>query len=100
MIFDIFCELIFSFFTPIILTKANQKYGMLKRNFHFVRGMKRRRVLYISLVRSQFEHCSQVWRSNCKTMFEKFEKFQAKCLKWILHEEELSYSDAIYVKSF
>ena len=70
----------------IILTKANQKYGMLKRNFHFVQDMKRRRVLYLSLVRSQFEHCSQVWRPNCKTMFEKFEKFQAKCLKWILRE--------------
>ena len=27
----------------LILTKANQKYGMLKRNFHFVRDMKRRR---------------------------------------------------------
>ena len=50
----------------IILSKANQKYGMLKRNFYFVNSMKRRRVLYLSLVRSQFEHCSQIWRPNCK----------------------------------
>ena len=31
-------------------------------------------------------------------MFEKFEKFQAKCLKWILREEKLSYSDVIYIQ--
>ena len=84
--------------SEIILTKANQKYGMLKRNFHFVQDMKRRRVLYLSLVRSQFEHCSQVWRPNCKSMIEKFENFQKKCLKWILREEELSYAGEIYIQ--
>ena len=82
----------------IILNKANQKYGMIKRNFHFVVDVKRRRVLYLSLVRIQFQHCSQVWRPNCKTMLEKFENFQKKCLKWILREEELSYTDEIYVR--
>ena len=71
---------------------------MIKRNFHFVVDVKRRRVLYLSLVRSQFQHCSQVWRPNCKTMLEKFENFQKKCLKWILREEELSYTDEIYVR--
>ena len=31
-------------------------------------------------------------------MFQTFKKLQAKCLKWILQEEELSYSDAIYIR--
>ena len=82
----------------IILTKANQKYGLLKRTCHFVNDIKRRRVLYITLARSQFNHCSTIWRPNNKTLLDKFENFQKKCIKWILCEEELSYhSQHIYM---
>ena len=41
----------------ILLTKANQKFGILKRACHFVTCKNRRRFLYLALVRSQFEHC-------------------------------------------
>ena len=76
-----------------LLSKANQQFGLLKRTCNFVKDMKRRRVLYLTLVRSQFEHCSPIWRPyNYETMLEKFENFQKKCIKWILSEEELSYS--------
>ena len=37
----------------ILLTKANQKFGILKRTCHFVTCKNRRRVLYHALVRSQ-----------------------------------------------
>ena len=74
-----------------LLTKANQQYGLLRRTCHFVNDTKRRRVLYLTLVRSQFEHCSQVWHPTSKTMLSKFESFQKKCIKWVLFEEELSY---------
>ena len=37
-----------------IINKATQKFDMLKHNFHFIRDMKRQRVLYLSIVRSQF----------------------------------------------
>ena len=40
-----------------VLSKANQKLGMSRRNCHFVIDSNRRRVLYLTLVRSQFEHC-------------------------------------------
>ena len=50
----------------IILTRANQKLGILKRECYFVNDMERRRVLYLTLVRSQFEHCSPVCRPTCK----------------------------------
>ena len=72
----------------IILTKANKKFGILKRTCHFVTCRNRRRVLYLALVRSQFEHCLPVWRPGSITMMNKFESFQKKCLKWILSEEE------------
>ena len=65
---------------------------MLKRTCHFVTNTNRRRVLYIALVRSQFEHFSPIWRPCGNTMINKFEKFQKKCIKWILSEQELSYS--------
>ena len=52
---------------------------------------KRRRALYLTLVRSQFEHCSQVWRPTNKTMIEKFESFQKRCIKWIVSEEYVRY---------
>ena len=81
----------------ILLTKANQKFGILKRTCHFVTCKNRRRVLYLALVRSQFENCSPVWRPRSITMMNKFESFQKKCIKWILSEEEKSYSHEVYV---
>ena len=45
-----------------LLTKANQQLGILKRTCHFVTNKNRRRVLYLALVRSQFDHWSPIWR--------------------------------------
>ena len=74
-----------------LISKANQQFGLLRRTCHFVQDSKRRRALYLTLVRSQFEHCSPVWRPSGKTNLEKFDSFQKKCIKWILSEEEHSY---------
>ena len=74
-----------------LLSKANQQFGLLRRTCHFVQDIKRRRALYLKLVRSQFEHCSPIWRPFGKTNIEKFDSFQKKCVKWILSEEEHSY---------
>ena len=81
-----------------ILTKANQKFCVLRRTCHFVTNSNRRRVLYLALVRSQFEHCSPVWRPCSSTLMNEFEVFQKKCLKWILSEQELSYSNEVYIR--
>ena len=83
----------------ILLTEANQKFGILKRTCHFLTCKNRRRVLYLALVRSQFEHCSPVWRLGSITMMNKFEAFQKKILKWILSEEEKSYSHEVYISN-
>ena len=37
------------------------------------------------------------WRPRSITMMNKFESFQKKCIKWILSEEEKSYSLEVYV---
>ena len=81
-----------------LLTKANQQLGILKRNCHFVTNKNRRRILNLALVKSKFEHCSPIWRPCCNTMIDKFEKSQKKCIKWILSEQELSYSNEVYLR--
>ena len=77
--------------TTKILSKANQKFGLIKRNCSFVHDEKRRRSLYLALVRSQFEHCSQIWRPTAKSHLDKLDAFQKKCIKWVLSEELTSY---------
>ena len=58
-----------------------------------------RRFLYLALVRSEFEHCLPIWRPCGNTMINKFEKFQKKkCIMWILSEQELSYSNEVYLR--
>ena len=74
-----------------LISKANQQFGLLRRTCHFVKDIRRRRSLYLTLVRSQFEHCSPIWRPSSKKNLEKFDSFQKKCVKWILSEEEHSY---------
>ena len=59
-----------------LLTRVNQQLGILKRTCHFVTNKNRRRVLYLALVRSHFEHCSPIWRPCGNTMINKFETFQ------------------------
>ena len=68
------------------LTKAYQQLGILKRTCPFVTNINRRRVVYLALVRSQFEHCSPIWRPCGNNMINKFENFKKKCIKWILSE--------------
>ena len=82
-----------------LINKANQQFGLTKRTCYFVFDKKRRRVLYLSLIRSQFEHCSPIWRPITSTLTDEFENFQKKCIKWILNEESLSYfSYDIYIR--
>ena len=85
-----------------VLSKANQQYGLLKRTCNFVNDTRRRRVLYLTLARSQFNQCCTIWRPTeitNKTLVEKFENFQKKCIKWILCEEEHSYhSHKTYIR--
>ena len=45
-----------------IINKASQMLGLLKRTCHFVVSNHRKRTIYLAMVRSQFEHCSQIWR--------------------------------------
>ena len=45
-----------------VINKAAQMFGLIKRTCHFVINSTRKRTLYLAMVRSQFEHCSIIWR--------------------------------------
>ena len=44
-----------------LITKTKQHISILRRTRHFVDDYRRRRVLYLTLIRSHIEHCSQIW---------------------------------------
>ena len=75
-----------------VCSKANQMLGLSRRTCYFVQDQQRRRTLYLALIRSQFEHCSIIWRPETKSKLSKIEGLQKRALKWILSEENISYS--------
>ena len=79
-----------------ILGKASQKLGLVKRNCSIVECHKSRKVLYLSLIRSLFEHCSTIWRPMTPTQLHKFERIQKRAVKWIFNESYCRYSERSY----
>ena len=54
--------------------------------------MPKRRVLYLTMVRSLFEHCPIVWRPASNNIVEKLECLQKRAFKWIMNDDYVSYS--------
>ena len=80
-----------------VLNKAHQMLGITKRTCYFIIDPRKRRSLYLSLVRSQFKHCSSIWRPNTETEILMFEKLQKKAIKWIYGEQTHHYDQETYV---
>ena len=51
--------------------------------------------LYLTLIRSLFNHASQIWRPNGSAI-QPLENFQKRCIKWIFKESYMSYSESEY----
>ena len=79
------------------ISRASQKLGLIKRHCDVVDNAKLRRTLYLSLVRSLFEHCSVIWRPVTEHGIGRFEKIQKRAIKWILNETDSSYTDDEYM---
>ena len=69
---------------------------MTKRTCHFVFDSGKKRMLYLALVRSNFEHCSTIWRPVNIVDLRKSEALQKRAIKWINSEEAYRYSHEIY----
>ena len=79
-----------------VLKKGYQMLEMTKRTCHFVFDSGKKRMLYLTLVRSNFEHCSTIWRPVNIVDLRKFEALQKRAIKWINSEEAYRYSDEVY----
>lgn len=75
-----------------LLSKANQKLGLLKRSCSFINNKSKRRSLYLAMVRSQFEHCPIIWRPSAISTVTKFEALQKRSMKWIINDDYISLS--------
>ena len=84
----------FSYHCEMLYSKANQKFGLLKRTCHFVNNPRMKRALYLTLVRSIFEHCPIVWRPSSNTAVDRLEGIQKRALKWILNDVYTHYSSS------
>ena len=80
-----------------LFSKASSRLGLLKRTVHFMKCPKQRRAFYLAVVRSQFEHCAQVWRPTSDTGNNKLERIQRRAVKWILSEDGHSYNEFEYL---
>ena len=80
-----------------LASKANQRLGFVRRTCHFILSSEQRRVLYLSLVRSIFEHCSPVWAPQTPVALNAIDLVQRRAVKWILKEPFTSYSDNEYL---
>ena len=76
-----------------LVTKARSRLGLVSRTLHYVKNQHQKRVFYLALVRSLFEHCSVVWRPYCSKDIVGFSMLQKRAVKWILSEYTASYSD-------
>ena len=79
-----------------LCSKANRMLGLVQRSCHFVKNREQRKLLCTSLVFSQFNHCSQVWRPDSIVLLNKIERVQLRALKWILSEQHVTYTSTEY----
>ena len=79
----------------LILSKAINQFNLLRQTCHFVKNPSKRRTLYLTMIRSLFEHGSQIW-SPASENIDTFESFQKLCVKWILLEQYKSYTELDY----
>ena len=82
----------FSYHANTLYSKANQKLGLLKRTCHFVENTQMKRGLYLTMVRSIFEHCPIIWRPSSISTVDRLESIQKRALKWVLNDPNVSYS--------
>ena len=82
----------------VITCKAAQKLGLVKRVCSFTLNKFSRKILFLSIVRSQFEHCSVVWAPTTSSQLLCFERILKRGIKWIFNEEYISYSDNQYLE--
>ena len=79
-----------------LCSKANRMLGLLKRTCNFVKNTAQKRVFYLAIVASQFNHCSSIWRPSSLFLLNKIERVQIRGIKWILSQQYTTYTANSY----
>jgi len=78
-----------------IIPKAYRMLGLLRHCFSQFQSVFAKRILYLSLVRSQVMYCSIVWRSSLIKDIILVERIQRRATKFILNDHNSSYFDRL-----
>ena len=71
--------------------------GLIKRTCDCTNNSKQRKILYLSLVISQLNYNSVVWRPFDQKSLSKFEALQKRAVKWMLFEGFQHYNEGEYL---
>ena len=76
-----------------LIKNANSKLALLMRTCHFTVNKRQKRVFYLTVVRSIFEHCSIIWHPISPNQISKFDVIQKRAVKWIYGQPFDHYTD-------
>ena len=79
----------------IIVSKALKILGLLRRSFSTSTPVRVKRLLYLTLVRSQLLYCSILWRPRLIRDIMILERVQRRATKWILGDYTTNYKDRL-----
>ena len=79
-----------------LCSRASSRLGLMKRTLYFIKNPKQKRVFYLALTRSLFEHNCIVWRPLTSQLTVKVESIQKRAVKWILNELDHHYNNYEY----
>ena len=75
----------------VISAKAYRQLGLIRRTFSSSTSVRVKKLLYLSLVRSQITYCSQVWRPHLIKDITYLERIQRRATRFILNDFSSDY---------
>ena len=79
----------------ILCSKAYRTLGLLRRLFSSSCSVQAKKLLYISLVRSQLTFCSPIWRPHLLKDIKSLERIQRRATKFILSDRSKDYKSRL-----
>ena len=79
----------------LIVSKALKILGLLRRSFSTSTPVRVKKLLYVSLVRSQLMYCSILWRPRFIKDIMLLERVQRRATKWILDDYTTGYKERL-----
>ena len=81
-------------------SRANKLLGYIRRNTNFIKTLKVRRLMYLTLVRPLLGYATQVWAPQAIGLIQSIERVQRRATKYILKLPfitEISYSSRLKI---